>query len=90
MLRLLAPALTALLLLCLSALPGCDPDRDASCVAAYDHLTEVVERRPNEALKLRFVEACRNAWDEARMACLMKASDEAEALACKPARTRPG
>lgn len=69
---------------------GCDPDPSEACALTYRHLLELAKRNNDPALMTKFVDACRDAYDPERLACIKSASTAGAALACKPVRKRPG
>jgi len=73
-----------------SCLVGCKPDPAIECTATYQHLLELARRNTDATLQAKFVDACREAFDPERLACVRGATTTGEALACKPVRKRPG
>ncbi len=78
------------LLVCLSLIAACDPDPAPQCEEAYIHLIQLAKRPANPEQRARFLSACLDAYDEARHRCLVEAKTVDEALACRPAKVRPG
>ena len=83
-------ATAGLAIVLLAGAAGCAKPTAKLCAAAHDHLAELSHRRPDPDLRKRFVDACVDAWDEARHACLMAAETPEEALRCELGRPRPG
>lgn len=79
---------------CLAALSGsgvgCKADPSVECTTTYQHLLELARRNNDATLMAKFVDACRDAFDPERLACIRGAATAGEALACKPVRKRPG
>ena len=69
---------------------SCRHDATQQCAQAYAHLLELAKRQGSPKEKERFVNACKDAWDEARWKCLMDAKTVEQALDCKPSKIRPG
>lgn len=71
-------------------LVGCKADPAVECTTTYQHLLQLARRNNDAALMGKFVDACRDAFDPERLACIRGAETTGEALACKPVRKRPG
>ena len=69
---------------------GCAADATEACTSTYRHLLGLAKRNNDPALMTKFVDACRDAYDPERLACINEASTAGAALACKPVRKRPG
>ena len=71
-------------------LGACTEDRSRQCAKAYDHLQSLTNGPTSSANRASYVGACRSAWDEGHVRCLLRAKTRDEALACPRQRARPG
>ena len=69
---------------------GCEPDPLPHCEEAYAHLVKLAKRPADLEQRARFMDACKEAWDPGRHACIMKATTPTQAKQCRPTKVRPG
>ena len=77
-------------ILTLALLAACEPDPTPKCEEAYDHLLALAKRPIQVDQKERFMNACKEAFDEKRHSCFLGAKSVDEALLCRPGKVRPG
>ena len=77
-------------LMLISLVAACDPDPAPQCEEAYNHLIGLAKRPVEAEQKQRFLQACHEAFDEARHQCLLNSKSIEAAMACRPGKVRPG